>query len=56
MRKSVSENNPDTTLALPETIKVIAEQLLGWKAERALEDMCRDAWRFEKNHGFPVTL
>lgn len=23
---------------------------LGWKATRSLEDMCRDAWRFEKNY------
>ena len=26
-----------------------AERLLGWKAEKSLEDMCRDAWRFEQN-------
>ena len=26
-----------------------AEKLLGWKAEKALEDMCRDAWNFEKS-------
>lgn len=25
-----------------------AEQELGWKAERGIGDMCRDAWRFEK--------
>ena len=24
-----------------------AERLLGWKAEKNLEDMCRDAWHFE---------
>ncbi|MDD3840695.1 MAG: UDP-glucose 4-epimerase GalE [Clostridia bacterium] len=23
---------------------------LGWKAERSLEDMCRDAWRWQKNN------
>jgi len=23
-----------------------AEQMLGWRAERGLDDMCRDAWRF----------
>ena len=23
-----------------------AEQELGWKAEKELEEMCRDAWRF----------
>ena len=23
-----------------------AERELGWKAERTIEDMCRDAWRF----------
>ncbi len=26
-----------------------AEKLLGWKAEKTLEDMCRDAWNFEKS-------
>ncbi len=26
-----------------------AERLLGWKAERALDDMCRDAWRWQQN-------
>ena len=25
-----------------------AERELGWKAKRSLEDMCRDAWRFEQ--------
>lgn len=25
-----------------------AERVLGWKAEKKLEDMCRDAWNFEK--------
>ena len=23
-----------------------AEKMLGWKAEKNLEDMCRDAWKF----------
>ncbi len=27
-----------------------AEKELGWKAKRNLLDMCRDAWRFEKNY------
>ncbi|MDD2498815.1 MAG: UDP-glucose 4-epimerase GalE [Desulfitobacteriaceae bacterium] len=27
-----------------------AERDLGWKAQRNLIDMCRDAWRFEKNY------
>lgn len=27
-----------------------AERELGWKAKRGLLDMCRDAWRFEKNY------
>ncbi|HOI25811.1 MAG TPA: UDP-glucose 4-epimerase GalE [Caldisericia bacterium] len=27
-----------------------ANRELGWKAARSLEDMCRDAWRFEKNY------
>ena len=26
-----------------------AERELGWKAQYTLEDMCRDAWRWEKN-------
>lgn len=26
-----------------------AERLLGWKARRSLEDMCRDAWHWEQN-------
>jgi UDP-glucose 4-epimerase len=27
-----------------------AQKLLGWKAEKTLEDMCRDAWRWQKNN------
>lgn len=27
-----------------------AEQELGWKAELTIEDMVRDAWRFEQNN------
>lgn len=27
-----------------------AAGLLGWKAERTLEDMCRDAWNWQKNN------
>lgn len=27
-----------------------ALKLLGWKAEKSLEDMCRDAWRWQKNN------
>ena len=23
---------------------------LGWKTEKTLEDICRDAWNYEKNH------
>lgn len=26
-----------------------AKELLGWKAELSLEDMCKDAWRWEQN-------
>jgi UDP-glucose 4-epimerase len=26
-----------------------AEKLLGWKAQKSLTDMCRDAWTFEKS-------
>ncbi len=27
-----------------------AEKLLGWKAEKTLEDMCRDAWRWQSGN------
>ena len=27
-----------------------AERVLGWRAERSLEDMCRDAWRWQQNY------
>lgn len=27
-----------------------AEKVLGWKAEKNLEDMCRDAWRWQSNN------
>ncbi|MBR2853245.1 MAG: UDP-glucose 4-epimerase GalE [Clostridia bacterium] len=27
-----------------------AEKLLGWKAEKGIEDMCRDAWRWQSNN------
>ena len=26
-----------------------AEKLLGWKAEKSLQDMCRDSWNWQKN-------
>jgi len=26
-----------------------AERLLGWRAEKSLEDMCRDAWKWQQN-------
>ena len=26
-----------------------AERMLGWKAEKGIEEMCRDAWRWQKN-------
>jgi UDP-glucose 4-epimerase len=28
----------------------LANQLLGWQATRTLEDMCRDAWRWQTNN------
>ena len=33
----------------------LAEQELGWKAEKTLEDMCADSWRWQKNNpdGYP---
>ena len=26
-----------------------AEKVLGWKAEKNLDDMCRDAWKWQKS-------
>ena len=26
-----------------------AEKVLGWKAEKGIEDMCRDAWNWQKS-------
>jgi UDP-glucose 4-epimerase len=33
----------------------LAERELGWKAERDLDAMCRDAWRWQSQNpdGFP---
>ena len=28
-----------------------ANEELAWKAEKSIEDMCKDAWRFEINRG-----
>lgn len=36
----------DLAFSFAETRK--AEAVLNWKAEKSIEDMCRDAWRFEK--------
>ena len=27
-----------------------AEAVLGWRAERGMEDMCRDSWNWQKNN------
>jgi UDP-glucose 4-epimerase len=27
-----------------------AAELLGWRAERTIEDMCADHWRFQQAH------
>ena len=27
-----------------------AEKELGWKAEKTLEDMCRDTWNWQRNN------
>ena len=27
-----------------------AEELLGWRAEKTLEDMCKDSYRWQKNN------
>ena len=29
-----------------------AERVLGWRAKRDIEDMCRDAWNWQKNCDF----
>jgi UDP-glucose 4-epimerase len=28
-----------------------AAELLGWKAEKDLDDMCRDSWKYQQNCG-----
>lgn len=35
-----------------------AEEVMGWRAKKSLEDMCRDAWRWQVNNpdGFRTTL
>ncbi len=38
------EGDSDSCYACPQK----ANQLLGWKASKTLEDMCRDAWRWQK--------
>ena len=37
----IAENYADPTKAF---------KLMGWKAEKTLEDMCRDTWRWQKNN------
>ena len=27
-----------------------AQKILGWKAEKTIEDMCRDSWNWEKHN------
>ena len=27
-----------------------AEQVLGWRAEKTLEDMCRDSWNYQQKN------
>ena len=38
----------DIALCYADTQK--AQRVLGWRAKRNVEDMCRDAWQFEKNN------
>ena len=44
--KIVWENQPLTSANL---VKLCAEKL-GWKAEKGLDDMCRDSWNWQKNN------
>ena len=37
----------DAAVSYADTSK--AETVLGWKAEKGIEDMCRDSWRWQKN-------
>jgi UDP-glucose 4-epimerase len=41
--------------ALASDSDIQALEVLGWKAERGLEDMCRDAWAWQSANptGFP---
>ena len=33
----------------PDEVRACAERLLGWRAERNIDDMCRDGWNFAKH-------
>ena len=39
----------DIAICYAETSK--AEKIMGWKAEKGIEDMCRDAWRWQQRLG-----
>ena len=45
-RKSQSKNQWMQVAA----VAALAEQLLGWKAQRGLREMCEDSWRWQKNN------
>ena len=44
----------DTNLPPPIVESFAAADLLGWRAERSLADMCTDTWRWQRlnPHGF----
>ena len=45
----ISERRPgDAATCYADPTKALKE--LGWKAEKTLEDMCRDSWRWQVNN------
>lgn len=48
--KVVERRAGDVEICYADSTK--ANEELGWKAERTIEDMCRDTWRWEKNNVF----
>lgn len=48
-RRMTSRRPGDIAVCYADASK--AERELGWKTHRTIEDMCRDAWRFEKMRG-----
>ena len=45
-----SNERRDGDIAISYADVSLAEKVLDWKAERNLDDMCRDAWRWQQKN------